>query len=112
MRDLLEAFVRHDIDCVGADGSAQDCEPARDDFRTFFSHSQGGMLDAAAQIDAYPELRKVRPHPRRHWLTCTPELANLARVAQEFLGALTTSASVELGVSPWLARSVPTTDSR
>jgi hypothetical protein len=78
MRDLLEALVRHDIDCVGAEGGAQDTELASDDFQTFFSHSQGGTLDAAAQIDAYHELRKVHPHPRSYWLTCAPELANLA----------------------------------
>jgi hypothetical protein len=41
MQDVLEALVQHDIDCVGAEGGAQDAEPASDDFQTLFSNSQG-----------------------------------------------------------------------
>jgi hypothetical protein len=65
MRDLLEAIVQHDIDCVGAEGGTQDVDPANDDFQTFFSPSQGGTLDAAAQIDAYHELRSGFSRPFR-----------------------------------------------
>jgi hypothetical protein len=104
MLDLLERLVRQDIDSRVAGDGVEDVEPASDDFRTFFSLPIGNALDAGAQIRAYCELRRIRPHPRDYWRTCGPELTNLASIARRFLGALTTSASVERSFS--LARAV------